>query len=146
MIEVNWEIAPRDEEVDGAVRRAVETALRREGRRGDVGLSIVSPERIQALNKEFRHKDAVTDVLTFPAWEGEKLLSPPDGYLGDVAICLDRAKEQAVEYGHSLLRECAFLAVHGALHLMGYDHLNLADEKKMIHQQKEIMEEMGITR
>jgi probable rRNA maturation factor len=88
----------------------------------------------------------VTDVLTFPAWEGDALLCPPDGYLGDIAICYERAVEQAEEYGHSLERELAFLAVHGALHLLEYDHMEPADEQRMMQKQEEILHTMGLSR
>ena len=88
----------------------------------------------------------MTDVLTFPAWEGDAILCPPDGYLGDIAICFERAKEQAEEYGHSLERELAFLSVHGALHLLGYDHMQPEDEKKMFSKQDEILNELGYHR
>ncbi|MEN6563345.1 MAG: rRNA maturation RNase YbeY, partial [Christensenella sp.] len=94
----------------------------------------------------YRKIDRVTDVLTFPAWEGDAILCPPDGYLGDVAICYGRAVAQAKEYGHSLERELAFLAVHGALHLLGYDHMTQKDERVMLQKQTEILNAMGITR
>ena len=122
---------------------AASTALLCEGKIGDLTILVVSPARIRALNREFRHQDAVTDVLTFPAGEGESLLSPPDGYLGDIAICLERAQEQAADYGHSLARECGFLAVHGVLHLLSYDHMEPAEEQVMLAHQKKIMEEAG---
>ena len=85
------------------------------------------------------------DVLSFPALEGELLLAPP-GYLGDIAICYARAVEQAKEYGHSLERELAFLAVHGALHLMGYDHMTPDEENEMVRRQEEILNKMGVMR
>ena len=125
---------------------AVKGALAREGRSGGVTLELTTPETIRLLNRDFRNVDAATDVLTFPAWEGEAVLSPPDGYLGDIAVCLQRAEEQAVRYGHSLSRELAFLAVHGTLHLLGYDHMEPDDEKKMFGRQDAILNEMGITR
>ena len=87
----------------------------------------------------------MTDVLTFPAWEGEISLSA-DGYLGDIMICYDRATEQAKEYGHSLTRELSFLAVHGVLHLLGYDHMTEADERIMREKQTAILESRGVTR
>ena len=101
---------------------------------------------IRTLNSEFRNIDAATDVLTFPAWEGETLLAPPDGYLGDIAICIPRASEQAARFGHSLQRELMFLAVHGTLHLLGYDHMTPQDEKAMFARQDEILTDMGVTR
>ena len=85
------------------------TALAHEGASGNVTILVTTPAEIQRMNREFRNIDRVTDVLTFPAWEGETLTTPPDGYLGDVAICLDRAKEQAEDYGHSLERELPLL-------------------------------------
>ena len=66
--------------------------------------------------------------------------------IGDIVICLERAKEQAKEYGHSLKRELAFLSLHGLLHLLGYDHIEPEDEKQMIALQKEILDQAGITR
>jgi len=107
---------------------------------------VTDAEEIQRLNAGYRNIDRVTDVLTFPAWEGDAILCPPDGYLGDIAICFERAHEQALEYGHSLERELAFLAVHGALHLLGYDHMQPDDEKAMLARQDEILNELGYLR
>ena len=124
---------------------AVEGALAREGRSGGVTLELTTPETIRLLNRDFRNVDAATDVLTFPAWEGEGILTPPDGSLGDIAVCLPRAVRQAESYGHSLRRELTFLAVHGALHLLGYDHMTTAQETEMFSLQDTILNEMGIT-
>jgi probable rRNA maturation factor len=88
--------------------------------------------------------DRVTDVLSFPTAEpGE---TPPDGFFGDIVICPDRAMEQAREYGHSLTRELAFLTVHGALHLFGYDHMEKREETYMLERQRAILERMGVPR
>ncbi len=127
------------------VRAAVAQALAFERRAGDVTVLLTTGEEIRSLNARFRGIDRVTDVLTFPAWEGETVLSPPDGYLGDIAICTQRAAEQAETYGHSLERELAFLAVHGALHLMGYDHMAPEEETVMRQKQAEILKEMGLS-
>ena len=135
-----------DADLRAVVISALEAALAHEGRSGDASVLITTPDGIRSLNRTYRHIDAETDVLTFPAWEGEALLAPPDGYLGDVAICLSRAGEQAKSYGHTLRRELAFLAVHGALHLLGYDHMNERDEAVMQQKQDEILNEMGICR
>jgi probable rRNA maturation factor len=128
-----------------SMERAALAALESEGRDGDLTILIDTPERIQTLNREFRNVDTVTDVLTFPAWEGEISLSA-DGYLGDIMICYERAKEQAVTYGHSLMRELSFLAVHGVLHLLGYDHMTEADERVMREKQTAILDSIGVTR
>ena len=145
MIDVISEtVAISDPERTG-IERAARAALESEGKDGDLTILIDAPERIRSLNRDFRGVDAVTDVLTFPAWEGEISLSA-DGYLGDIMICYDRAKEQAQEYGHSLLRELSFLAVHGCLHLLGYDHMTEADERVMREKQTEILDRIGVTR
>lgn len=146
MIEVLGEGYSLQEEEKSLIVRACETALSMEGAKGDITVLIADPEQIQTLNRDFRHVDRVTDVLTFPAWEGEAIYAPADGYLGDIMICMERAKEQAVEYGHSLERELAFLAVHGTLHILGYDHMEPEEEALMRQRQREILERMGETR
>lgn len=145
MIDVFSEAFPISEEERTGIERAAQAALDSENRSGDLTILIDTPDRIRTLNREFRHVDAVTDVLTFPAWEGETSLSA-DGYLGDVMICYERAKEQAEQYGHSLLRELSFLAVHGCLHLLGYDHMTEADERVMREKQTAILEGIGVSR
>lgn len=127
------------------IEKAALTALKYENRTGDLSIQIDTPDRIRKLNRQFRNIDRVTDVLTFPAWEGEDPLSG-DGYLGDIMICYERASEQAIEYGHSLRRELAFLAVHGVLHLLGYDHMNEQDDLVMRTKQTAILNEMGLGR
>lgn len=146
MIEVLGEGYSLHEKETELIRRACQTALTMEGARGDITVLIADPERIQTLNRDFRHVDRVTDVLTFPAWEGEAIFAPSDGYLGDIMICMERAKEQAEEFGHSLERELAFLAVHGTLHILGYDHMEPEEEALMRQRQREILERMGETR
>ncbi|MGA4719363.1 rRNA maturation RNase YbeY [Fictibacillus nanhaiensis] len=117
----------------------------------EVSITIVSKERIQEINKEYRQKDSITDVISFAMEEmGEDETEIIGGeetrFLGDIIICLDVAKEQAEEYGHSLEREMGFLAVHGFLHLLGYDHMNDEDEKRMFGRQEEILEQYGLKR
>lgn len=117
----------------------------------EVSVTIVTKERIQEINNEYRQKDSVTDVISFAMEEmGEDETEIIGGeetrFLGDIIICLDVAKEQAAEYGHSLEREMGFLAVHGFLHLLGYDHMNDEDEKRMFGRQEEILEQYGLKR
>jgi probable rRNA maturation factor len=117
----------------------------------EVSVTIVTKERIQEINSEYRQKDAVTDVISFAMEEmGEDETEIIGGeetrFLGDIIICLDVAKEQAEEYGHSIEREMGFLAVHGFLHLLGYDHMNETDEKAMFGRQEEILEQYGLKR
>lgn len=146
MIDVQTELECLPTGAEDLIRRVLERALVREGTKGDVCVLITDAEEILRLNTGYRNIDRVTDVLTFPAWEGDAILCPPDGYLGDIAICFERAEEQAQEYGHSLERELAFLAVHGALHLLGYDHMQPDDEKAMLARQEEILTELGYSR
>ena len=106
---------------------------------------IVDNEYIHKLNREYRNIDRETDVITF-ALEDDKTFNPEIRILGDVYISIDKAKSQSIEYGHSLLRELCFLAVHGMLHLLGYDHMEKKDEEVMFSLQEEILDEMGIKR
>ena len=145
MVDVYSETVALTEDERTSMERAALAALASEGRDGDLTILVDTPDRIQTLNREFRNVDAVTDVLTFPAWEGEISLSA-DGYLGDIMICYERAKEQAESYGHSLTRELSFLAVHGVLHLLGYDHMTEADERVMREKQTSILDSIGVTR
>ncbi len=145
MIDVFSETIELTDEERTSIENAAAEALRSEGCAGDLTILIDTPERIRSLNRDFRHVDAVTDVLTFPAWEGEISLCA-DGYLGDIMICYERAEEQAIAYGHSLNRELSFLAVHGVLHLLGYDHMTEADERVMREKQTAILNSIGVTR
>lgn len=95
-------------------------------------------EEIHNINLEFRGVDRPTDVLSFE--------EPTEDYLGDILISIPRAKEQAVDYGHSYERELLFLITHGFLHINGYDHLNDKDEKEMFDLQRKLLDEYGITR
>ena len=107
----------------------------------------VSKDEIQKINREYRHIDKVTDVITFALMENkEELFMEALDELGDVFICLDRAKEQALEYHHSIEREVGFLSVHGYLHLIGYDHQTLEQEKEMFSLQEEILNKAGLYR
>lgn len=117
----------------------------------EVSVTFVTNERIQEINREYREKDQPTDVISFAMeelGEGEIELSGLDmpRVLGDIIISIERAREQASEYGHSFHRELGFLAVHGFLHLLGYDHMTEEDEKIMFTKQKEILDAYGLGR
>jgi len=107
---------------------------------------IVDNDYIWKLNKEYRKIDRPTDVITFALEDYEDIKYEDFRLLGDIYISLDKAKEQAVEYGHSFKREICFLAVHGFLHLLGYDHMELEAEKVMFSKQELILNETGITK
>ena len=106
---------------------------------------IVDNDYIHNLNRDYRNIDRETDVITFALLD-DKTFNLDVRMLGDIYISIDKAKSQSVEYGHSLLRELAFLAVHGMLHLLGYDHMKKEDEIVMFKLQEEILDEMGIKR
>lgn len=122
----------------------------------EVTLSFVSCERIRDYNKQYRQVDKATDVLSFPMLNisynqtvkefAEDILPNGTIYLGDVVICKKIAKAQAKEYGHSLKREVAFLALHGLLHVLGYDHIEKEDEAVMMAKSEEILSSLGIGR
>ena len=110
-------------------------------------LIIVDNKYIHELNKTYRNIDRETDVITFALEDDETVVNGSDErILGDIYISLDKAKTQAEEYGHSLLRELSFLAVHGFYHLLGYDHQTKEDEEVMFKKQEEVLESYGITR
>jgi len=134
------------------LRRAVEATLDYEqyGNPSEVSITFTNNEGIHELNKKFRGIDRPTDVLSFPLFDytGEGEEPPVDdfkGMLGDVVLSLEKAAEQAAEYGHSFERETAFLTVHSMLHLLGYDHeTSEEDELDMRRRQSEIMDRLGL--
>ena len=110
-------------------------------------LIIVDNSYIHDLNNTYRGIDRETDVITFALEDEKSLILPNDErVLGDIYISIDKAKSQADEYGHGLLRELSFLAVHGFYHLLGYDHMTKEEEEIMFKKQEEVLEEYGITR
>lgn len=116
----------------------------------EVSVTIVDNETIHQMNQEYRQVDRPTDVLSFPLWEPDEewIVSEeePEVHLGDIVISLPKAEEQATEYGHSLGREIGFLATHGFLHLLGYDHETKEEETEMFTKQEEILKQIGLQR
>ncbi len=138
----------------GLIRRAISAALKYEGFAYDAEISVTltDNDKIRILNSEYRNIDRATDVLSFPLFEKEELLSVETVddepiCLGDIVVSLERATEQAEEYGHSFEREVAFLCVHSVLHLLGYDHeLGKEQEEDMFARQEEILRKIKLTR
>lgn len=133
------------------VRRAVIASLEYEGFGADTELSVTFTDNdgIQAINAQFRGIDKPTDVLSFPLTDYESVDFPvadePESSLGDIVLSLERADEQAREFGHSFEREVAFLTVHSMLHLLGYDHVDSEeDDAEMRRRQREILVSMGL--
>lgn len=125
----------------------------------EISLMVVTKEEIQEMNRDYRGIDKVTDVLSFPNLSFENpgefdldaiadIQNPENGeiVLGDIVICYDRMKEQAEDYGHSLLREFAFLTAHSMYHLCGYDHMTEEEASVMEEKQKRVLETLGYTR
>ncbi len=106
---------------------------------------IVNNDYIHELNKNYRNIDKETDVISFALEDDKKVISKVR-VLGDIYISIDKAESQANEYEHSLKRELSFLTIHGMLHLLGYDHMNSEDEKKMFGLQDEILNKADIRR
>ena len=130
--------------IEKVVNKAFETE---DIKKASCSIIIVDNTFIHKLNKEYRGIDRVTDVISFALEDDKSMIIPDDiRLLGDIYICLDKAKKQAKEYGHSLERELCFLAVHGVYHLLGYDHENEEDAKIMFKKQEEVLMEYGITR
>lgn len=115
---------------------------------------IVDNEEIQNINREYRQKDAVTDVISFALEESVaeddfpaiQEVMDESRELGDIFVSFQRAQEQAVEYGHSFKRELGFLVVHGFLHLNGYDHMTDEEEAEMFDLQRDILDGFGLVR
>lgn len=123
-----------------AVRTACRAALKAEDAENRfASIVLTDDETIHTYNRDYRGVDRPTDVLSFPADEGDCLLAPPDGFLGDIMISVPTAIRQGAELGHSTERELAFLTVHGMLHLLGYDHMEPEDEEIMTARQRAIM-------
>ena len=113
-----------------------------------LSVTFVDNEFIHKLNREYRNVNRPTDVISFAFLDGEddrNLILSKKGpvSLGDIYISIDKAKEQAIEYGHPLKRELSFLFVHGLLHLLGYDHMTPEEEKVMFALQDEILPPKG---
>lgn len=105
---------------------------------------IINDKSIHELNKMYRNIDRPTDVITFALEDDRKSVSHGIRVLGDIYISYDKVISQAKEYAHSEKRELCFLAIHGLLHLLGYDHMNEEDENKMFSLQKELLDNYGI--
>lgn len=140
------------------IKKCALAALKYMEFRTDVEISVVltDNEGIRELNKLHRNIDRATDVLSFPMFEYDENGEVIEDYaefnemgelcLGDIVISLERAHEQAEEYGHSAEREIGFLTVHSMLHLLGYDHMTPEDEEEMFGFQREILDSIGLTR
>ncbi|MER2089845.1 rRNA maturation RNase YbeY [Sporosarcina sp. JAI121] len=143
-----------DEQTEDMIRKllshaSIEEELTGEG---EVSVTFMTDQNIQEVNAEYRGKNVPTDVISFALeeiTEGEVAIVPVEGMptvLGDILISVETAERQAKEYGHDFTREIGFLALHGFLHLLGYDHMTEDDEAEMFGRQKEILASFGLER
>lgn len=140
------------QDVEKLIEACTAAALEEEGIDdiAEVSVTFVDNEGIRELNNEHRGIDRETDVLSFPLGDDDGYEIDPDNdaiMLGDIVISLERAAQQAEEYGHSYRREVAFLITHSLFHLLGYDHVNSEEEEKeMFGKQEKVLDKLGITR
>lgn len=149
-----------ESKLDGKLIKDVFAAVAKEYNLPDnayVELTVADGETIREVNKEYRDVDSVTDVLSFPNLQVRLPFNAEDYpddvdmatgelLLGEIMLCYDRAVEQSREYGHSVERECAYLVLHGLLHLLGYDHMTDGEKTEMRAAEEKILTGMGITR
>ena len=143
------------------MERAADIALRTEfpelegmesGCEPELGVTVVDDSEILELNREYRQKDRVTDVLSFPQFEGhDDLLAAlmddeTETLIGDVVICYEQAERQASEYGTGLTREMLYLFVHSVMHLFGYDHMDEEEKAVMRAREEEVLSAIGVRR
>lgn len=144
------DIATGGYETQLLVRRAVRETLSYEGfpSGAEISVTFCDGKTIRKLNKKYRNKDASTDVLSFPIFDGEEennVIGEGIVPLGDIVLNLERAGVQAAELGHSIEREIAFLCVHSTLHLLGYDHeLSEEDDEDMCRRQRDVVERLSL--
>lgn len=140
--ELDYEISETSD-----MKKVLEIAIKEE-EINDVEFNVILVDNnyIHELNKNYRKIDRETDVITFALEDNEEVNEEEHRLLGDIYISVDKAKSQALEYGHSFKREICFLAVHGFLHLLGFDHMNKHDEEIMFSKQELILNEANITK
>ena len=139
-----------DEAMIESLEKAAELCVEKEGlaaENAEISLTFVSKEEIRELNNQYRGIDNHTDVLSFPLIEDFDEIDPDDEYmLGDVVICLEKAREQAEEFGHSEAREIVYLFVHSVCHLLGFDHMEEDEKQEMRAREEEVMTLLALER
>lgn len=157
MYEISYlNVEKGQEDWEAIVKKVLEKCFEEEGLLDSkliMTITFTTPEEIRKINKKYRKIDKATDVLSFPMFEkdelDEKIKSgdfPYEDVLGDVIISIEKVREQAEEYGHSFERELAYMVVHGFYHLMGYDHMEENDKKKMRAKEETVLKKLGISR
>ncbi len=157
LVELYFDGIDEKEEYKKNILYVIEECFKEE-KLGDLNLSIsitlTIPENIRKLNKEYRNIDKETDVLSFPMFEKyeiDEIVTNKQKQLvketiGDIVISIEKVQEQAKEYGHSFERELSYMLVHGFYHLMGYDHIEEEDKKRMRPKEEKILDKLKIMR
>lgn len=143
---------PEKDKLEGIVRTVIEEVARTYGLQENEEISVLLCDNayIHTINKEYRHIDRPTDVISFALNEEldeeEQKGIPSNTLIGDLIISLDKAKEQGEEYGHGMERELAYLTVHGCLHILGYDHMTDEDKAEMRTEEEYILQTLNFIR
>ena len=156
MYEIIYEDVEPNEEYEKTIEQVLKECYKEEKLENSkliITITLTTPSKIRKINNEYRQIDRATDVLSFPMFEKSELDKKIENndflyedILGDIIISVEKVKEQAKEYGHSFERELSYMVVHGFYHLMGYDHIEEADKKKMRPKEEKVLTELKIER
>lgn len=156
LVEVNFLDIEQNEQYIEEIKKVISKCFEIENMNDTnlyVSITLTNPENIRKINKTYRNIDKPTDVLSFPMFQKEELVSIikskeniVNDVLGDIIISIPKVQEQATEYGHSFEREFAYMLVHGFYHLMGYDHIEEKDKIIMRPKEEKVLQELNITR
>ncbi len=156
MFEIIYKDIEEKEEYEKIIKRVLEQCFKEEKLLNSklyITITLTNPENIKEINKQYRNIERATDVLSFPMFEKDELeqkikdndFKYPD-VLGDIIISIEKVEEQAKEYEHSFERELSYMLVHGFYHLMGYDHIEEEDKKRMRPKEEKILNDLEIKR
>ena len=156
MYEITYQNIKENQEYEETIKKVIEKCYKEENLLESkliITITLTNNENIKIINKEYRNIDRATDVLSFPMFEKEDLDKKiknkdflHEDILGDIIISVEKVREQAEEYGHSLERELSYMVVHGFYHLMGYDHMEEEEKVEMRKKEDKILNELKITR
>ncbi len=156
MYEITYQNIKENQEYEETIKKVIEKCYKEENLLESkliITITLTNNENIKIINKEYRNIDRATDVLSFPMFEKEDLDKKiknkdflHEDILGDIIISVEKVREQAEEYGHSLERELSYMVVHGFYHLMGYDHMEEEEKVEMRKKEDKILNDLKITR
>ena len=156
MFEIIYQDIEENKEYEDTIKKVLEQCFKEEKLENSklyITITLTNSENIRKTNKEYRNIDKATDVLSFPMYEKEELEEKiakqhyeHEDVLGDIVISIEKVEEQAKEYGHGFERELSYMLVHGFYHLMGYDHIEEEDKKKMRPKEEKILNTLKIVR